>query len=59
MVHQHVKLADNLTVVENVIIGRGAGPWRPAGHLDERPRDLAALADRYRLPLDPAARVDT
>jgi general nucleoside transport system ATP-binding protein len=58
MVHQHVKLADNLTVVENVILG--AEPVNGV-RLDVRraSADLAALADRYRLPLDPGARVDT
>jgi general nucleoside transport system ATP-binding protein len=58
MVHQHVKLADNLTVVENVILG--AEPVRGV-RLDtaRAAADLAALAERYRLPLDPGARVGT
>ena len=58
MVHQHQKLADNLSVVENVIIG--AEPR--AGitlDLDRAARDLGAIAERYGLPIDPRALVET
>jgi general nucleoside transport system ATP-binding protein len=58
MVHQHFQLADNLSVVENVIIG--AEPVRGAVlDIATAARELTAIADQYRLPLDPMARVDT
>ncbi len=57
MVHQHARLADNLTVVENVVIG--AEPVR-AGRLDlaRAARDIAAIAVRAGLAIDPGARVE-
>jgi simple sugar transport system ATP-binding protein len=58
MVHQHQKLADNLSVVENVIIG--AEPRSGVTlDLDRAARDLGAIAERYGLPIDPRARVES
>jgi len=57
MVHQHFMLADNLTVLENVILG--AEPTR-RGRLDTgaaRTRILE-LSDRYGLGVDPDALVE-
>ena len=57
MVHQHFKLADNLTVLENVVAGaeprRGWFLDRRAGA--ERIRELAA---RHHFDVDPDARVE-
>lgn len=57
MVHQHFLLVDTLTVAENVVLGReGTGLF---GRLDPAriEREVAELAQRWRLPLDPRARV--
>ncbi len=57
MVHQHFLLVDTLTVAENVVLGReprGAlGSFAPA----TAERQVAELAARYHLPIDPHARV--
>ena len=57
MVHQHFKLADNLTVLENVILGDE--PTGRVGRIDfERARSqIATLGDHYRIPIDPDALV--
>ncbi|MEV4252664.1 ABC transporter ATP-binding protein [Spirillospora sp. NPDC049652] len=57
MVHQHFKLADNLTVLENVILG--AEPKR-AGRIDfaaARER-IRAMAEQYGMRLDPDTLVE-
>jgi simple sugar transport system ATP-binding protein len=59
MVHQHFMLVDTLTVAENVVLGR-----EPRGRLGGLRRataeaQVAALAERLRLPVDPRARVGT
>ncbi len=58
MVHQHFMLADNLTVLENVVLG--AEPTR-FGRLDVRTATarITELSDRYGLGVDPAAVVET
>ncbi|MFB4313450.1 ABC transporter ATP-binding protein [Actinomadura sp. 21ATH] len=58
MVHQHFKLADNLTVLENVILG--AEPRR-RGRIDfaaARAR-IAKMSDTYGLRVDPDVLVET
>jgi simple sugar transport system ATP-binding protein len=57
MVHQHFMLVDTLTVAENVVLGHE--PRAPLGALDRAAaeREVAALAGRHRLPVDPRARV--
>mgnify|MGYP000535688534 CR=1 FL=1 len=58
MVHQHFMLADNLTVLENVVLG--AEPRR-RGLIDRRTarRDLKALGASYGLDLHPDDPVET
>ena len=61
MVHQHFMLADNLTVLENMILGyepRRAGPLRFL--VDERAarERINELGARYGLPVDPDALVE-
>ena len=58
MVHQHFMLADNLTVLENVVLG--AEPRR-RGLIDRRAarRDLKALGASYGLDLHPDDLVET
>ena len=57
MVHQHFLLVDTLSVADNVVLGRephGAlGAYDPAA----AQRRVAELAERYRLAVNPAARV--
>jgi ABC-type uncharacterized transport system ATPase subunit len=57
MVHQHFMLVDTLTVAENVTLGHepraALGAFRHAAAV----REVAALAERYRLPVDPRARI--
>ncbi|MGH3328119.1 MAG: ABC transporter ATP-binding protein [Streptomycetales bacterium] len=58
MVHQHFMLADNLTVLENVVLG--AEPTRPGGRIDfgvarERIRELS---DAYGLGIRPGVLVE-
>jgi general nucleoside transport system ATP-binding protein len=55
MVYQHFKLVANLTVAENVVLGHPDTPGRVSARRIERL--TAELADRYRLAVDPGARV--
>ena len=59
MVHQHFMLVDTLTVAENVLLGHE--PRHPFGAFDRARAELEvrAIADGYRLPVEPRARVDT
>ncbi|MCB7318274.1 ABC transporter ATP-binding protein [Lacrimispora sp. 210928-DFI.3.58] len=56
MVHQHFMLARSLTVVENVMLGRKS---RRGILLDaeETAKELLALAEKYRMKVDPYAKV--
>src|SRR3954463_9621613 len=58
MVHQHFRLVAPFTVAENVVLGdrRGAGRRfhiRP----DAVEKQVRTLGERYRLPVDPHARI--
>jgi simple sugar transport system ATP-binding protein len=57
MVHQHFRLVERMTVAENVVLGSSDLPFRL------RPKEMndrvAAVADEYGLPIDPAASVET
>lgn len=56
MVHQHFRLIPRLTVAENVVLG-----WTPSNEIGFSPRrtqaEVAAVAERYHIPVDPRARV--
>ncbi|WP_457649995.1 ABC transporter ATP-binding protein [Profundibacter sp.] len=57
MVHQHFKLVENFTVLENVILGMEDGPLlRPS--LAKARNLLQQLADEYELSVDPDALVE-
>ena len=57
MVHQHVMLADNLTVAENIVLG--AEPMRGVVLDFESARSaLRTLGASYGMPIDPDASVD-
>jgi len=59
MVHQHFMLADNLTVLENVILG--AEPTQSGGRIDfaEAETRLRAVAQEYGLDVDVNTLVET
>jgi ABC-type uncharacterized transport system ATPase subunit len=54
MVHQHFSLVSDMSVVDNVLLGRGRGI------LDRKEcaRQLEKLAADYGLPLDPSAKIE-
>jgi general nucleoside transport system ATP-binding protein len=52
MVHQHFTLADNLTVLDNVMIGT-APPWHPASNRRAARMRLLDLAQRFGLGVQP------
>ncbi len=56
MVHQHFTLADNLTVLENIILGRES-LWSLRQRLGEGRRKLRALSEQFGLEIEPDARV--
>jgi ABC-type uncharacterized transport system ATPase subunit len=56
MVHQHFTLADNLSVLDNVLIGVERW-WRPRSRRAAARARLASLAQRFGLAVDPDARV--
>ncbi len=56
MVYQHFMLVETMSVAQNVLLGQEGGfILRPA----EMEARVGALAERYGLAIDPAARVDT
>ncbi len=56
MVHQHFSLAENLTVLENVMTGTER-LWRPRAGMAAARRKLMSLAERFALRVDPDRRV--
>jgi general nucleoside transport system ATP-binding protein len=56
MVHQHSTLADNLTVLDNVMLGTEP-LWRPWSRRDAARRRLLDTARRFGLPVQPDVRV--
>ena len=56
MVHQHFTLADNLSVLDNVMLGTEP-LWRPASRRPRRARAWSPPRERFGLAVDPDARV--
>ena len=56
MVHQHFTLADNLTVLENVMMGTEP-LWRPLSRRAEGRARLLEVAQKFGLPVQPEARI--
>ena len=58
MVHQHFRLVDRFTVAENLVLGDRRGAGRKF-HIDHTAVEdqVHELGERYRLPVDPHARV--
>src|SRR4030095_4282061 len=58
MVHQHFTLADNLSVLENVVLGTEP-LWRPFTRRDEARKRLLEVGHRFGLAVAPDALVAT
>ena len=58
MVHQHFTLADNLTVLDNIMVGTES-LWKLASGRRQARRKLVELGQRFGLGVDPDARVGT
>ena len=58
MVHQHFTLADNLSVLDNIVLG-SEPLWRPVSRRRAARDKLLEVAERFGLPVDPDARVGT
>ncbi len=56
MVHQHFTLADNLSVLDNIVLGTEP-LWQPFMRRDAARDKLMAVSKRFGLAVDPAARV--
>lgn len=56
MVHQHFTLADNLSVLDNVMLGTES-LWRPFSRRTDARQKLLQTAQRFGLQVDPQARV--
>lgn len=55
MVHQHFRLIDRFTVAENIVLGDRSQPL--VLRKENIDRAVAEIAERYGLPIDPAAHV--
>ncbi|MGE8589188.1 MAG: ATP-binding cassette domain-containing protein, partial [Alcaligenes sp.] len=58
MVHQHFTLADNLTVLDNIMVGTES-LWKLASGRGQARKRLVELGQRFGLGVDPDARVGT
>ena len=56
MVHQHFTLADNLTVLENVMLG-SESLWQPFSRRSAARARLLDVAQRFGLPVSPEAKI--
>ena len=56
MVHQHFTLADNLSVLDNVLLGTES-LWQPVAHRAAARARLLDVARRFGLPVQPEARI--
>ncbi len=57
MVHQHFMLVENFTVLDNIMLGTEGG-FRLAGHRTEAEAKLREICKRYRLDVDPLAKIE-
>jgi simple sugar transport system ATP-binding protein len=54
MVHQNFRLVQNLSALENIILGESTGLWRGSSWLKSKRRQIEALAEQFglRFPVD-------
>ena len=57
MIHQHFKLVENMTVLENLMLGHGKGGWRRS--LQTLRQDISEISEQIGFEIDPDARVNT
>jgi ABC-type uncharacterized transport system ATPase subunit len=57
MVHQHFMLVENFTVLDNVMLGTEGG-FKLASHRAETEAKLREICTRYRLDVDPLAKIE-
>ena len=57
MVHQHFMLVENFTVLDNIMLGTEGG-FRLASHRAEAEAKLREICARYRLDVDPLAKIE-
>ncbi|MGF6118854.1 ABC-type uncharacterized transport system ATPase subunit [Janthinobacterium lividum] len=57
MVHQHFMLVENFTVLDNIMLGTEGG-FRLASHRTEAEAKLREICARYRLDVDPLAKIE-
>ncbi|HAT29408.1 MAG TPA: heme ABC transporter ATP-binding protein [Janthinobacterium sp.] len=57
MVHQHFMLVENFTVLDNIMLGTEGG-FKLAAHRAEAEAKLRAICQRYRLDVDPLAKIE-
>ncbi|MDO4264896.1 MAG: ABC transporter ATP-binding protein [Eubacteriales bacterium] len=57
MVHQHFKLVDNFTVLQNIVLGMET-TVRGVIRMEEARKKVLALSERYNLSIDPDAKIE-
>lgn len=57
MVHQHFMLVENMTVLDNIMLGNEGG-FRLAAHRKAAEARLREISDQYGLDIDPLARIE-
>jgi len=57
MIHQHFKLVESMTVLENIVLGHGKGSWRRS--LRELRKKILEISEQIGFDIDPDARIDT
>ena len=57
MIHQHFKLVDNMTVLENIVLRHGKGSWKRS--LENLRKQITEISEQIGFDLNPDARVDT
>ena len=57
MIHQHFKLVDNMTVLENIVLRHGKGRWKNS--LEKLRKQISEISEQIGFGINPDARVDT
>ena len=53
MIHQHFKLVESMTVLENIVLGHGQGSWRKS--LSTLRKKIAEICDQVGFSINPDA----
>tara|TARA_Y100001934_G_C12385403_1_gene795318 strand:+ start:9196 stop:10695 length:1500 start_codon:yes stop_codon:yes gene_type:complete len=57
MIHQHFKLVENMTVLENIVLAHGQGGWRKS--LQRVRKQISDISNEIGFDIDPDAQVNT